>query len=91
MPCYEINLISVKFGGQSVALLEEIGARMDGRGLWQVKGVVIDVKAGTMRGSQEAINQVKRAYSQAAIRQAARRNGWTVTRKSENVFEAVKY
>jgi hypothetical protein len=92
MPCYELNLISVSFGGQSIELLRMIGARIGENGrvaTW--KGVRIDLEKGIAKGEQEAINQLKREYSSAAIKQAAKKNGWTVTKKTEREYVAVKW
>ena len=92
MPCYQVNLISVEFGGQSERLLEEIGAevRVDGKSaIW--RGVNVDLVQGIARGEQGQINEMKRAYAGAAVRQAARKNGWTVKKVNEREYVALKY
>lgn len=92
MPCYEVNLIEVKFGGQSVALLRDIGARISADGkiaTW--RGVTVDLVKGIAKGEQSTINAMKREYSGAAIKRAAKKNGWTVTQRSEKEYIAIKY
>ena len=91
MPCWEVNLISVEFSGKSVALLRAIGAKEVRAGVWQVGEVTIDTKRGVAKGEQSKINSVKRAYSREAVRMAARKKGWTLTKKANRKYVAVKY
>jgi len=83
--------MSVEFSGRSVELLKAIGAREVRDGVWTVDGVEIDLVAGTAIGRQSAINAVKRRYSEAAIKKAAKVNRWSVTKKGQRKFQAIKY
>jgi len=91
MPCWEVNILSVEFSGRSIELLKAIGARQVGDNLWEVDGVEIDLVEGTATGSQRSINAVKRRYSEAAVRKAAKVNRWSVSKKAARKFQAIKY
>jgi len=84
--------MSVEFSGRSIELLKAIGARQIGDNVWQVDGVEIDLVAGTATARRQGqINSVKRRYSEAAVRKAAKVNRWTVTKKAARRFQAIKY
>lgn len=91
MPCYEVNLISVKFSGRSEEILQAIGAMRTRMGLWSLNGVDIDIKEGTAIGEQEDINVVKKAYSEESVRQMAKKKGWTMGKKGINKWILNKY
>ena len=93
MPCYEENLISVQFTGKSKAILEKIGVVFYAEGNeGYYNGVNIDLNKGICSSSsQSRINALKRAYSQEAVKQAAKRQGWQVKAISEKEFQLIKY
>ena len=91
MPCYEVNLISVKFSGKSEEVLQAIGATKIREGFWKFNGVGINIKKGVLSGKQEDINEVKRVYSEESVRQVAKKKGWTMGKKGINKWVLNKY
>jgi len=92
MPCWEVNTLSVEFSGRSEELLRAMGAEKVRAGIWRLGSIKIDTNQGTITGrSQELINQVKRKYSEAAVMKAAKVNRWSVTKKGQRKFQAIKY
>jgi hypothetical protein len=90
MPCYEINLVSVEFNGNSTDLLKAIGfnVRSD---IARRSGLTINLQTGIITGQQDDINRAKREYSYEAVKRASGLGRWTLTKKSENQYEVIKW
>ena len=101
MPCYTVRLISVEFKAQNEAVLKKAASILK----WSyVKNgnvaqvgwvkVFLDTQLAEAE-SQKDINALKRAYSQAAVSQAAQAKGWTVeswsTTATGKVANVTKY
>jgi len=101
MPCYEVNLITTKFQATQIHLLEQAAKDLNlvihvSRGYVSIGGVTINLDTQTaMARSQDDINALKRAYSGAAVRQAAKAKGWTLsqwtTKAGNKTTTATKY
>ena len=90
MPCYEVKTVSVEF---KVAHRDLLDKALDALGWtrdWNVaktfcrlqNGIEIDLRIGkaSMQASQQAsLNMLKRAYSQQAVKLAAKLNGWQLS------------
>jgi hypothetical protein len=84
MPCYEVNLISVQFKIENLEILKSAAALLS----WNFAKYGNIVKVGPVNiylsqskaesSTQENINTLKRAYSQAAVKAAAKAKGWTL-------------
>lgn len=93
MPCYTIRLICQEFNGANLKVLEEAAAMLKKEltvnrayNTAYIGRIVINFtdKTATIQttqneqSAQEEINELKRTYSQAAVRIAARTKGWTL-------------
>ncbi len=87
MPCYEVQMISVKFkAGYRDLLMKAITAtgmvhevRADGKIDLNQGSCVLDLEKGTAemrRAFQSQLNRLKRAYSNEAIKLVAKTNLW---------------
>ena len=90
MPCWEVRTLSVEFQAKYRDLLEEaiadLGWSLDQlkEGRWQIfpqgaTSFLVDLdqgKATITDGQQRHLNQLKVAYSQAAVRKVAKKRGW---------------
>ena len=86
MPCYEVRLVSVEFKASNEKILQEAAKAlswgfskfsMNGTTV-QVGRVIIHLDQQTAEGRQDEINALKRAYSTAAVKAAAKAKGWTL-------------
>jgi len=100
MPCWEVRLLSVEFHAENRDLLEEA---LRARGLTyreNVPGVLslsngmeLDLNRGTATVQdyqQRELNQLKQAYSVAAIKKVAARNQWALQQNGPTQFAAVR-
>ena len=84
MPCYTVRLVSVIFKAQNEGILKQAaealgwGYSKQGNTAY-IGAVTVDLNTQTAQAyDQSDINALKRAYSQAAVKQAARAKGWTL-------------
>ena len=97
MPCYQVNLVSVVFQAKHLDLLEAAAKAENLK--YQKIGTTIrigdmqfDTRSNKIMGrSQSRINALKRAYSKAVVKKAARKNSWIVQPKGQNQYVAMKY
>lgn len=84
MPCYTVRLVSVVFKSQNETVLQSAAALLKWN--YQRAGntvyigpvtVYLDRERAEAR-SQDDINALKRAYSQAAVKKAAALKGWSL-------------
>ena len=93
MPCWEVRTVSVEFYAKNRALLEkslqELGWRVKENSAQAIVAfpkdsynqITLDLMTGQasfVKGDQGNLNALKRAYSQQAIKLAAKLNGWQV-------------
>ena len=88
MPCYQVQTVSVSFHAKNVALIqkaaESLGYKFSHIGssitLSSAGSIVkIDIQAGkAVAQDQNLVDALKRAYSQQAIKLAAKLGGWQV-------------
>ena len=92
MPCYEVRTLSVEFKAKHVDVLKEA---LDNLG-WRysifgedvvTRGMTIQLgeqKAVITDFQQSQLNQLKRAYSSAALDRVAKKNRWARRAKTES-------
>jgi len=87
MPCYQVNKVSVEF---KIAHRDLLDKALDALGMardWNVaktfcrltNGIELNLRTGKadIRSDQQVyLNAIKRAYSQQAVKLAAKLNGW---------------
>ena len=95
MPCYEIQTLSVKFQANNDGLLEKAAKglgyswRLDAGYVTLTKpgaSLSIDLageRVSVRQDQQPLVNELKRAYSQEALRMAGRLGGWQVKMQSQ--------
>jgi len=78
MPCYQINLVSVEFNGNSKDILLKMGGRLIGDTVYIGKfGVNVNLKTGIATGrSQSQINLAKVEYSKTVVKEMAKKKIW---------------
>jgi len=98
MPCYEVRTMSVEFQAQNLDVLNEAieqsqlfrslssaEAMRDGKISLHDGNIVLDLENKTAQvteGYQDRLNELKRAYSSAALDKVAKMNFWN--RKSNS-------
>jgi len=93
MPCYEVRTMSVEFQAQNLNVLNDAIKQLqlsaevmsDGNISLHDGNIVLDLKNKTAQvteGYQDRLNQLKRAYSSAALDKVAKMNFWN--RKSNS-------
>jgi len=96
MPCYEVRTMSVEFKAQHKDLLIEAIKKLG----WEremrlvgdtviVRGMRVDLKTQKAEISEgrmynDRLNELKRAYSSAALDRVAKRNRWSRKAKDKN-------
>ncbi len=95
MPCHQIRTLSVEFQMKNQYLLREAIAELG----WMVRemgnkvslrggGIILDLdkqEAQVQDGWQDSLNELKRAYSSAALGKVAKLNLWQRKSKTGNV------
>jgi hypothetical protein len=100
MPCYQVQTVSVAFKVAHVDLLEK-AAKQLGYGYAKIGNSVtlsspgaalkVDLGAGRcIAQDQQLVNELKRAYSQQAIKLAAKLGGWQVKNLSSSKGQLVR-
>jgi hypothetical protein len=80
MPCWEVREIQVDMSKADQELLREIIAEL---GL-EMDTILID---GVLQAtSEEVIKKVKRAYAAKVIRKVAKKKGWRVDQKKQQLY-----
>lgn len=101
MPCYTVRLVSVEFKAENKTILEEAARllkwsyRLQGA-YAQVGPVIVYFDRQQARARRQGdINLLKQAYTQAAVKTAAKKKGWTLdkwsTKAGTKQTTAVKY
>lgn len=102
MPCWEVNLVSVKFNAVNTELIIETLERMNLNPNLSNNKLKILTNIGTFNldtGEVEteswnvsAVNEFKVEYSKTALMKAAKKNKWIVKKRSgANQFVAKKW
>lgn len=84
MPCYTVRLISVEFKAQNENILQAAADLLDWRFIKYGNRITVGPvtvyldKQKAEAKDQADINALKVAYSQAAVKVAARSKGWTL-------------
>ena len=98
MPCYTVQLISVKFKVKHLNLLEraakELGMTYARAGRWVNAGTIrIDLENNTAKAiSQSSVNALKMKYSEVALKEAARKKNWNLFKtQKQNEFVLQKF
>ena len=93
MPCYEVRTMSVEFQAQNLNVLNDaieqsqlsVEVMRDGKISLHDGNIVLDLETKTAqvtKGYQDRLNELKRAYSSAALDKVAKMNFWN--RKSNS-------
>ena len=93
MPCYEVRTMSVEFQAQNRIVLNDaieqlqlsVEVMLDGKISLHDGNIVLDLETKTAQvteGHQDRLNDLKRAYSSAALDKVAKMNFWN--RKSNS-------
>jgi hypothetical protein len=101
MPCYQVRTVSVEFKSKNKKLLEEAAKKLgwiyseteDGKAVIGSR-FVIDFKTrkATFEDYRQGdFNQLKRAYSEAAIEAIAKKKRWAIKKKAEGKIEMRRY
>jgi hypothetical protein len=86
MPCYTVRLISVEFKAENLKVLEEAAKLLNmpftlnaNKTFAAVGPISISLQNQTAEAYyHKDINALKRAYSQAAVKMAAKSKGWSL-------------
>jgi hypothetical protein len=99
MPCYEVRTVQVEFKAKSRELLLKAlsDAKLDhvvvddtilGRE-WTIN--LNEQTASVTEGYESRLNQVRRLYSEAVVREAALKKKWIVKKLAQNSMQLKKY
>ena len=102
MPCWEVNLMTVEFKARHWPLLEKalqslkMGFCYDEvRGVVQVgRSIRIDLNKQQVTADAREfyrVNELKRAYSLAAVNAAAKKNRWAVRKQAQNKLQLRRF
>lgn len=100
MPCWTIQTNSVELvkcdNVTLQAALKSLGVTVSYDGAFYLDGQRVRIDGGRLLGFGRPdqlsgiANQIKRAYSAEAVKQAAQRNGWTVKQTGPLAYHVVK-
>ena len=101
MPCYQVQKVSVEFKAAHADLLEKAIQSLGWQYDWNVartfcrlgNGIELDLRSGQAtvnQGQQSKLNELKRAYSQQAVKLAAKLGGWQVKSITANKGQLLK-
>ncbi len=98
MPCYSVQLISVKFKVKHLNLLERAAKELgmtyrQAKQFVNVGTITIDMERGTATArNQSSVNALKMKYSEVALKEAARKKNWKVFKtQKQNEFVLQKF
>lgn len=103
MPCYEVNLMSVKIEAADKTLLKQAAQSLgflyseQGNKVYvtvPAYGQAIEISNTTAKLPDymlDSLNQLKQAYSQEVIEEAARQFNWVVDEEEDNQLVLYRY
>ena len=98
MPCYTVQLVSVRFKVKHLNLLKKAAQELgltyrEANRYVNVGTVTIDMERGVAEArSQSSINALKVKYSEVALKEAARKKNWKLFKgQKQNTFVMQKF
>lgn len=107
MPCWEVNTMSVEFKARNFKLLQQALTELkisfscykDERISFRHQGnsynINLKTQTVTFEGNNKAgwefVNKLKRTYSTVVVKEAAKKNKWSVRNLKQNKFQLVRY
>ena len=98
MPCYTVQLISVRFKVKHLNLLERAAKELgmtyrQAKQFVNVGTITIDMERGTATArNQSSVNALKMKYSEVALKEAARKKNWKLFKtQKQNEFVLQKF